>query len=386
MTTNLLFITIYSGIGGGETLQLNLMRALPRAKYGLHVLTPSTGAFPEAAVALGAHSHVIRFRGTTTVFVPRVWSKFPIVYKLHALLRKESIQAVLSDYHSLPFVVPAAHSLGIPVIWNAMGWWFPIYPWQRDFFENHIDRIIAITGAVKQGLVRNPPVITPESIEVIIPGVDTDLHHPGVDGSPVREKIGISATTPLISMVARFQNVKGHEYFIEAARYILKEIPNAHFAVAGENVFAVSKDELYKQRILQMVQNDPLLRERIHYLGFWPDSREVIAAADVMICSSWFESLSMVALETMSMERPIVSTNVGGPAETVIDGYTGYLVPPRNSQALAERAIMLLKDPAMRLTIGKAARKHVIENFSAHRYADRISAVIDELHEKVNEK
>jgi glycosyltransferase involved in cell wall biosynthesis len=106
----------------------------------------------------------------------------------------------------------------------------------------------------------------------------------------------------------------------------------------------------------------------------------------VMLCSSWFESLSMVALETMSMERPIVSTNVGGPAETVIDGTTGYLVPPRNSQALAERAIMLLKDPVLSQRIGKAARTHVIEHFSAHRYADRIGAVLDDLHQPAETK
>ncbi|MCC7448638.1 MAG: glycosyltransferase family 4 protein [Anaerolineae bacterium] len=377
--TNLLFLTTYTGIGGGESLQLNLMRALDRSRYNLHLLTPRSGAFPKAAAALGVHTHIIPYRGTTTVFVPALWAMFPIVGKLRAFLRQQSIQAVISDYHSLPFIVPAAEALGVPVIWNAMGWWFPIYRWQRSFFQHRINRIVAITSAVKERLLHTPPVIPPECIDVEIPGVDPAVHHPQIDGSPVRNKLAIGPDVPLVAMVARFQNVKGHEYFLEAARLILKSVPDARFAVAGENVFAVSKDETYKRSILNMAQSDPMLRERVTYLGFWPDAREVIAAADVMMCSSWFESLSMVALESMAMERPIVSTSVGGPAETVIDGTTGYLVPPRDSQTLAEKTITLLQNPDLRRQMGQAGRAHVLKRFTAQRYADTIGVLVDQV-------
>jgi glycosyltransferase involved in cell wall biosynthesis len=377
--TALLFLTTYTGIGGGESLQLNLMRALDRTRYDLHLLTPRSGAFPDAAAVLGVRTHVIPYRGTSTFFVPSLWARLPIVGQMRSFLRDQAINAILSDYHSLPFIVPAAESLGIQVIWNAMGWWFPIYPWQRDFFRRHISRILAITDAVKERLLHTPPVLPPACIDVLIPGVDPAVHRPDIDGSPVRAQIGIGPDVPLVAMVARFQNVKGHEYFLEAARHVLTAVPEARFAVAGENVFAVSKDETYKRRILHLAQSDPLLRERVTYLGFWPDAREVIAAADVMVCSSWFESLSMVALESMAMQRPIVSTRVGGPAETVLDGVTGFLVPPRDSQAIAERVIALLHDPSLRQQMGNAGRAHVQEHFSVQRYADAISAIIDRL-------
>jgi glycosyltransferase involved in cell wall biosynthesis len=379
MASNLLFITTYTGIGGGESLQLNLMRTLDRSRYHLHLLTPRAGAFPEAASKVGVESHIIPYRGTSTFFVPWLWARFPIISKLRKFLREQSIDAVLSDYHSLPFIVPAAESLGIPVIWNAMGWWFPIHPWQRAFFQHRISRIIAITSAVKERLLRTPPVIPPNCIDVLIPGVDPEVHRPDIDGSTVRAKIGIGPDIPLVCMIARFQNVKGHEYFLDAARHILSSVPEARFAVAGENVFAVSKDEAYKHSILDTVQNDPLLCERVTYLGFWPDAREVIAAADVLVCSSWFESLSMVALESMAMQRPIVSTSVGGPSETVIDGVTGYLVPPRDSHAIADRVISLLRDPALRRQMGIAGRQHVLAHFSVQRYAAAIGKVVDQL-------
>lgn len=376
---NVLFSTIYTGIGGGESLTLNLMRAMDRARFGLHLLTPSDGAFPSAARELGVQTHCIPFRGASTVFVPAVWGRFPVTGKIAALLRAMGIQAVMSDYHTLPFVVPAAEAVGARVIWNAMGWWFPVYPWQRRFFARRIRRIIAISGAVKDRFLGTPPKLPPEEIDILIPGVDTDQHQPGVvSGGPVREKLGIGPDIPLVAMIARFQNVKGHEYFLEAARHILEAVPDARFAVAGENVFAVSRDEAYKQGILSTVQHDPLLRERVTYLGFWPDAREVLAAADVMVCSSWFESLSMVALESMAMARPIVSTSVGGPAETVLDGVTGFLVPPRDGRALAGRVAELLRDHALRERMGVAGRARVLERFSARRYAQGIEGVIEQ--------
>lgn len=375
---NLLFITIYTGIGGGEALTLNLMGALDKARFRAHLLTPRAGKFPQAAAARGVQTHQLPFRGTSTLFVPALWARAPLVGKLRAFLRQNAIDAVLSDYHSLPFIVPAARRLNIPVLWNAMGWWFPIYAWQRRFFRHEVSRIVAISEAVKEKLLGAPPKLPPDLIAVHIPGVDTAQHYPNaVSGAPVRAHLKLSPQTPLVGLIARFQDVKGHDDFLDAAKLIRRAVPNAHFAVAGENVFGVSRDEAYKQRILARVRQDPDLREAVSFLGFWHDSREVIAAADLMLCSSWFESLSMVALESMAMGRPIVSTRVGGPSETIRDGETGYLVPPRQPAALAERAIALLRDPERRAAMGARAAAHVRQHFSAARYAAAISALID---------
>jgi glycosyltransferase involved in cell wall biosynthesis len=379
VTVNVLFITAYNGIGGGEAMQLNIMRALDRRQYCVHLLTPQRGAFQEAADAAAVTTHSIRYRGTTTAFIPGLWSRFPIVGQLRTLLDQENIRVIVSDYHSLPFIIPAAQPLQIPVIWLTIGWWFPIHFWQRNFFQHRIQRIVAVSSAIKERLLGNPPVIPPDRIEVILPGIDPDLYHPGIDGSSIRARLGIGPETPLVALVARFQNVKGHEYFLEAARYILEAVPEAHFAVAGEDVFDVAGDRAYKRRILQMAQSDSRLRERVTYLGFVPGAREVYAAADVLVCSSWFESLGMAALESMSMQRPIVSTNVGGPLETIVDGVTGFLVPPHDGKAIAEQVIKLLKNPGLRQQMGAAGRARVLERFTADRFTASVGAVINEV-------
>ncbi len=212
-----------------------------------------------------------------------------------------------------------------------------------------------------------------------MPGVNADYFHPHIDGAPVREKLGIGTEVPLVVMLARFQHVKGHDIFQTMAQRIYAQMPEARFAVAGENVFGVRKDETYKLSILEHAHTDPVLSRCLTYLGHYDDPRPVVAAADVVVCPSRFESLGMVHLESMAMARPVVSMNNGGPAETIIDGVTGYLVPPEDPDALADRVLTLLRDPALRARMGQAGRAHVLENFTASAYAARISDLIDTL-------
>ncbi len=376
---NLLFISAYTGLGGGESVQLNLMGALDPARYALHLVCPRDGQLPEAARAHGVTVHTRPYRGITTWFVPAIWRRFPVSGDLAALARRLDIAAIHSDYHSLPFAVAAAQANGLPVIWNAMGWWFPVLPWQRRFFRDEITQIIAITQAVRDRWLGDTGLMPPERIKVLVPGVDPDHFHPGVDGAPVRAALGIGPDVPLVAMIARFQQVKGHAIFQAMARQIHAVLPEARFAVAGENVFGVSKDETYKKTILSAAQHDPSLRESLQYLGFWQDAREVIAAADVIVCPSRFESLGMVHLESMAMACPVVSMNNGGPAETLVDGQTGYLVPPEDPAALADRVLALLRDPALRARMGAAGRDRVLAHFTARGYADQFSQVVESL-------
>ncbi len=212
---------------------------------------------------------------------------------------------------------------------------------------------------------------------MLLPGVDTAYFHPGVDGSPIRERLGIGPGAPLVALLARFQRVKGHDIFLDMARLVAAQIPDVRFVVAGDNIFEVSKDEQYKRAILDRWQSDPVLHERVTYLGHLDDPRPVMAAADVVVCPSRFESLGMALVEAMAMARPIVSMNRGGPAETIVDGATGFLVPPEDPAGLAGCVIALLRDPAQRTRMGEAGRAHVVAQLSAERYAAQMADLLD---------
>lgn len=374
----LLFITTYVGLGGGETSLLTLVEALvkhdPRCQP--HLLVPREGQLADRWRANGWIVHVDHWRGASTYFVPAVWARFPITARIARLIVEQGIRAVHSDYHSLPFALPAAKSAGVPVVWTCWGWWFHPNFWQRGFFRQP-DATFAASWAIKDGFLGDPPFMLPDRVEVLPPGVDTARFTPGMDGSAVRADAGVAPDAPLVALIARFQDVKGHDVFQAMARQVAEAIPAARFIVAGENVHGKSADDAYKARILAAHAADPLLRDRLVYLGFRADAERVMAAADVVVCSSHFESYGMVNVEAMASAKPVVSTRRGGPSETVVDGETGFLVDAGDAAALADRVVALLNDPALRARMGAAGRARVEARFSAAAMADRFAAALD---------
>src|SRR5690606_7751087 len=202
--------------------------------------------------------------------------------------------------------------------------------------------------------------------------------HPGVDRIKVRFDYNIAPDAPVVALIARFQDVKGHDVFQDMAKHVALQIPQARFLVAGENT-QTRTGETYKRNILERAQTNRLLRDRIIYLGYRPDVERVIGAADVVVCSSYFEGYGVVNIEAMACGRPVVSTNRGGPAETVIDGETGYLVPPGDAAALASRVIKLLHDPALRQRMGAAGRQRVEAHFSGAANAAQFTRTLERL-------
>ncbi|MBI5667761.1 MAG: glycosyltransferase family 4 protein [Chloroflexi bacterium] len=377
MTFNLLFASSYTELGGGETALLALAGALDPARYRPHLLVPREGQLAERWRANGWPAHVLPYRGASVYFVPALWARLPISHRIEHLIREQNIHAAHSDYHTLPMLLPAAERAGIPALWTCMGWWFRPKPWQRAFFRRPA-ATFAHSQAIKRGFLGDPPFMPPERIDVLYPGVDTARFHPKVDGAAVRAEAGIAADALVVALVARFQNVKGHDTFQEMARRVAQEVPEARFIVAGENT-QTSADDGYKRHILDTARRDALLRDRLIYLGFRADVERVLAAADVVVCASRFEGYGVANIEAMACGRPVVSTNRGGPAETMVDGETGYLVPPGDPGTMARRVIDLLRDPALRWRMGAAGRARVERLFSARANGEQFTRKLEDV-------
>jgi len=374
---NLLFVSSYIDLGGGETALLNLVDHLDPARYHPHLLVRAEGQLAAAWRQRGWPVDVIPWRGATTYFIPALWSRLPISRRIQSLIRQRDIHLVHSDYHTLPMALPAAERAGVPALWWCWGWWFHPKPWQRAFFRRPA-ATIALSKAIKSGFLGEPPFMSPAVVELIYSGVNTTRFRPGLDGSSVRQDAGLEPDAPLVALLARFQDVKGHDVFQDMARHIAREIPAARFIVAGENT-QTTADNTYKTRILAAAAADPLLQPRLRYLGFRADTERVIAAADVIVCSSHFESYGMVNIEAMASAKPVVSTNHGGPSETIIHGETGFLVPPGDAPALARHVIQLLHDPSLRQRIGAAGRARVEAQFSVHAMAAHYTRIVEQV-------
>lgn len=374
---NILFASSYTELGGGETALLTLAQQLDPARFRLHLLLPREGQLGERWREQGWPVHIMPWRGATIYFIPALWGQLPITRRIEMLMRENDIYVAHSDYHTLPMVMPAAERAGIPTIWTCMGWWFHPKFWQRSFFRRSA-YTFAHSRAIKAGFLGNPPFMPPESIEILYPGVDTQRFHPGVDGVRVRFEAGIAQDAPVVALIARFQDVKGHDIFQAMARQVALQIPEARFIVAGENT-QTDADNTYKQQILEIAKKDRLLRNRLTYLGFRSDVERVIGAADIVVCSSHFEGYGVVNIEAMACGKPVVSTNRGGPSETVVNGETGYLVPPGDEAALAARVIELLHDANLRQRMGAAGRARVEAMFSAESNGAQFTQAVDKV-------
>jgi glycosyltransferase involved in cell wall biosynthesis len=105
------------------------------------------------------------------------------------------------------------------------------------------------------------------------------------------------------------------------------------------------------------------LAERIDLLGNRGDVPDLLASADVFVLSSRSEGFPVSILEAMAAGLPVVATNVGGVAESVVDGETGLLVPPGDPGALAAALDRVLTDSALRLRLGTAGREQARRHF-----------------------
>ena len=122
------------------------------------------------------------------------------------------------------------------------------------------------------------------------------------------------------------------------------------------------------------------LRDRVFFLGNVPNLEEVLGACDLFLLPSETESFGMAALEAMASEVPVIASHAGGLPEVVSDGETGYLLPVGDVNAMAERAIEILRDGDLRVRMGRRARELALDRFEEEkivpRYRDLYTATL----------
>jgi glycosyltransferase involved in cell wall biosynthesis len=374
-----LYLSYLGGLGGGESSLLTHIAELDRERFAPRVICGTAGAFVNALAEKGIPVDVVPFqlpyfRGgvlptATLSFVPRLWR----------YLRAQGIALVhCNDLESAYYAAPLASALGLPLVWTCWGWWAVERGWKAGFYERFMARIISPTEQLKDVLTAANPRLE-DKVAVVPFGIDVREFAPGARDEALDTELDLPPRAPRVALVARFQDVKGHEFFLEAAKLILQSFPETRFIVAGENVFDTRDADTYKRRIVEMVRSDARLKSRVVFAGFRRDVARILRATDVLVCPSLFESYGIALLEAMGCGVPVVSTNVGGPCETMVEGVTGFLVPPRDPAAIAARVCELLADPELRRKMGEQGRTRVEQNYTIEKSAGRVQAIYEEL-------
>ena len=113
------------------------------------------------------------------------------------------------------------------------------------------------------------------------------------------------------------------------------------------------------------------IEQFVIFVGYQEDIQRYYEAMDLSVLASLSEGFSITLLESMSYGLPVVATRVGGNPELVDDGRTGYLVPPKDDRALADRIVRLLRNRELRLQMGEEGRRRVESRFQMQNVANQ---------------
>jgi glycosyltransferase involved in cell wall biosynthesis len=238
-------------------------------------------------------------------------------------------------------------------------------------FAHHI---IANSEAVRQRLVQKG--IRADRITVIYNGLDMNRLRTQLERTEALTQLGLPAEEKgcrqeFVTIIANMRHeVKDYPTFLRAAQRIKAAIPDAAFLLAGEGGLADSIRSLAK---------DLDLESSTFFLGRCDKIAELLSVSEACVLSSKAEGFSNSILEYMAAGRPVVATDVGGAKEAIVEGITGYLVQSGDDKTMAERIIILLKEPERALTMGRLGRKLVEEKFSCTAQLRRTEELYDQL-------
>lgn len=220
---------------------------------------------------------------------------------------------------------------------------------------------IAVSEDVRSAILRELGSIPADKLAVICNSVDVRRYQDGGEREALRRTLGLADGDHVMAVVATFKRQKGHRFLIEAAAQVVARCPNLRILFIGDG-------EL--RNALQDQVRAAGLEGHIRFLGSRHDVPALLTASDSFVLPSLWEGLSMALVEAMAASLPVIATAVSGTNQVMLDGETGLLVPPGDSQRLAEAMLALLADPVQARTMGAAARRRVASYFSAGRQAE----------------
>jgi glycosyltransferase involved in cell wall biosynthesis len=216
------------------------------------------------------------------------------------------------------------------------------------------DRVTANAEAVRD-FVHDNEGCSKDKMVVIPSGVDTDRFRPLPSGD-YKTRLGLNPDRPVVGVVTRMRVRKGVEEFLRAMELVRERFPGTQAAIVGEVTLDAE---------LQGLVDASGLGEDLLLLGRRTDMPEVFSAFDMLVLSSHDEGMSNAILEAMSMELPVVATDVGGTGEVVRHLESGLLVPAKEPVPLAEAMAEVLGDPTRGQAMGRLGRQIVVDGFSA---------------------
>lgn len=316
-------------------------------------------AGPEQALSPDeVYPYLTQFTAGVLALITNERIQYDVIYSHYWL--SGLVAHVLEESLGTPFV-QMFHTLGHMKNRIVMSGLPPLAPNVRVHSEIKIvrwaSRIVAATVAEQSQLLWLYRADR-RKIAIIPPGVNAERFYP-LPMAQTKHQLGIAIDSHLILFVGRIEPLKGVENILHALYLLHQQTPqmlsNVCFAVVGGDLEHADR-ELTRLRQLSVQLG---LSQYVRFLGAQDHSMLPVyySAALVVMMPSDYESFGLAALEAMACGTPVIASQVGGLAYLIKDGETGFLVPVRQPEILAERISFLISNPHKREQMGRAAAR-----------------------------
>jgi glycosyltransferase involved in cell wall biosynthesis len=376
----ILFLSHSALINGAEVCLLTLLKYLDRTKYEGVAVLPGDGPLREKVEALGCRCHVtplewwIRSSDYRGCAEPRLASRLESLTRIVDLERPDLIHTNTSVIWEGALV---ARSLAIPHLWHIHEIldghpnMVPVFP--LELVYRVMDHLSSKVVPVSRASMRQfPPDFPVEKLTLIHNGVDTEIFRRENIANSLRDELGLGSNEALAVTVGSLTECKDHDNLLKAILRVQEVGAAVQFLIVGGG--SAEAEAALHVRIRELG-----IEQSVRYLGFRQDVQRILNGSDLLVLPSRHEAFPLVILEAMAVGKPVVATDCGGPAEILEEGVSGYLVPARSPDALAQRILELIRDPLRMKAMGDAGLRRFAENFGPEVYARKFTFLFDEL-------
>jgi len=342
--------------GGGETYLYNLVTNLDKEKFEPVVLSFSGGAMVNELRKIGIETYIVN---TTKPF------DFSIYGSVKRIMEKECIDILhIHGTRAGSNTLVQALRKNIDSIYTVHGWSFHTGLSEltykiRVFSEKFLVKKADLVVCGSQSDINTGKKLEPNAkFKLIYNSIDTIVYNPESDVTDLREELGFSESDIIILFIGRLTFQKDPKTFINAAKMVLNEIPDAKFLMIGEG-------ELRRECIDLAKTLD--MEDEIKFLPFRKDVKDILHSTDIFVLPSLWEVVPLALLEAMAMKKACIASNINGTNEALKDNENGLMFETGNFADLSKKIIKLINDKWLREELGEAARASVIKQFNLKR-------------------
>lgn len=380
-TVRILYVLNSADIYGASRCLVRLCGSLDRSHFTPVVLLPESGPLLPMLKKAGIEQIVQAPVSVITRDIFKSWRLLPFLlgvpiaaWKLRTIIRKQRIDIVHTNVGVILSSALGARWAGVPHVWHIRDWYGEfrgLWKWYRRFILALSNVVICVSTPIAAQFLGSSKVVVVHDGFPLEEFTGDQVHL----RSEFRRKYQIDPDGLVVGCVGRIKFVrKGQEFLVRAAA-LLREQSVTFTALIVGTPSPGSEDHLPR---LQALARELGVFDQIVFTGELPDPRPAFAALDIFaLTSAQPEPFGGVVMEAMCMGKPVIATAIGGSLDQVVDGETGFLVPPANPEALAQKILTLLKDPDSRRRMAAAARDRVQTHFSLKHMVEKIETIYD---------